>query len=113
MKQHPMFPHSKVLAITKRPADLCAIQALLYGAGFELVTATNMNVARSLIKPLHIKGVIVCKHSWTKWVRRSRMAPEFSDDVYECANPYFRAKSLHRMASSNARTRIISVRNCS
>jgi len=55
----------KVLAITKRTAELCGTQALLYRAGFELVTATNIATARSLIRALRIKAVIICRHSWT------------------------------------------------
>ena len=61
----------KVLAITKRTAELCGTQALLYGAGFELVAATNMAIARSVIKALRIKGVIVCLDSWSKEERDS------------------------------------------
>lgn len=55
----------KVLAITKRTAELCATQSLLYAAGLELVTATNMNAARSVLNSGMVKGVIVCKSSWS------------------------------------------------
>lgn len=60
-----MFTRPKVLAITKRPAELCGTQALLYGQGFDLVTATNMAVARTVISAMRVKGVIVCRHSWS------------------------------------------------
>jgi hypothetical protein len=63
--------HPRVLAITKRTAQLCGTQALLYGAGFELVTATSLAVARSLIGALRVKAVIVCLHSWTEEERES------------------------------------------
>jgi glutaredoxin len=64
----------KVLAITKRTADLCGTQALLYGAGFDLLTATSMLAARSVIKAIRVKGVIVCRHSWTDQERDSIVA---------------------------------------
>ncbi len=54
-----------VLAITKRPAQLCATQALLYGAGLTLVTATNLHAARSVIVAKSVTAVIVCKDSWS------------------------------------------------
>jgi hypothetical protein len=57
------FP--KVMAITKRTAELCATQALLYAAGFELVTATNLVSAHALVKAMNVRGVVVCLHSWT------------------------------------------------
>jgi hypothetical protein len=57
---------AKVLVITKRTAELCGTQSLLYAAGFELVTATSMSVARSVMKAIKLKGVIVCKGSWTE-----------------------------------------------
>jgi hypothetical protein len=65
----------KVLAITKRTADLCATQASLYAAGFELVTATNMISARALIRALPVRGLIVCFHSWTP-AERDALASE-------------------------------------
>jgi len=55
----------KVLAITKRTAELCATQSHLFMAGFELLTATNMLGARSMKKAVDVKAVIVCKHSWS------------------------------------------------
>jgi hypothetical protein len=61
----------KVLAITKRTAELCAGQSLLSMAGFDLVTATSLSAALSLMKTIDVKGVIVCKHSWTENERDS------------------------------------------
>ena len=55
----------KVVAITKRTADLCATQSVLYSKGFELITATNMNVALSIINAMSVKGVIICRGSWS------------------------------------------------
>jgi hypothetical protein len=68
-----MTPSSQVavLAITKRTAELCATQTLLYGAGYELVTATNMSIARVVMKAKRVGGVIVCRHSWSDEERES------------------------------------------
>ena len=60
-----------VLAITKRTAELCGTQPLLYEAGFALVTATSMDVARSVIKAIAVKAVIVCRGSWSEEERES------------------------------------------
>jgi hypothetical protein len=60
----PLPASNRVLAITKRTADLCATQGTLYAAGFELITATNMTTARALIRVIPICGLIVCYHSW-------------------------------------------------
>lgn len=57
--------YPKVLAVTKRMAELCGAQSLLYTAGFQLIAATNLDVATSVIKATPINGVIVCKHSWS------------------------------------------------
>lgn len=73
----PMTKQSKILAITKRTADLCATQSLLYAAGFQLVTATSMPVARGIINGLRIKGVIVCACSWSE-EERAQIATELS-----------------------------------
>ena len=54
-----------VLAITKRTAELCGTQSLLYAAGLDLVTATNMMAARSVINAIRVRGVIVCRGSWS------------------------------------------------
>lgn len=58
--------HRKVLAITKRTAELCGTQSILHSAGFEWVTAT-----RCVIKARAVKGVIVCLHSWSEEERES------------------------------------------
>jgi hypothetical protein len=60
-----MAAQPNVLAITKRTANLCITQSLLYAAGYTLVVATNIALARRLIKALPIRGVIICRHSWT------------------------------------------------
>jgi hypothetical protein len=68
----------KVLAITQRTADLCATQSLLYAAGYELITATNLQAARALIRSLPICGLIICYHSWTE-AEREHLAAELSN----------------------------------
>ncbi len=55
----------KVLAITKRSAELCGTESLLRASGIELVDANSMTAARSVIDTLGVKGVIVCMHSWS------------------------------------------------
>lgn len=55
-----------VLAITKRSAELCGTQALLGASGIELVDARSVTAARRMIDALAVKGVIVCKHSWSE-----------------------------------------------
>ncbi len=60
-----MSTSPNVLAITRRPAQLCATQALLYGAGFILVTATNLQAACSVIVAKQVTAVIVCMDSWS------------------------------------------------
>lgn len=62
---------SKVLAITKRTARLCGTQSLLYSVGLDLVTATSMDAALSVMKAIPTKGVIVCRHSWSEEERAS------------------------------------------
>lgn len=75
---------SKVLAITKRTASLCGTQSLLYSVGLDLVTATSMEAARSVIKAIPTKGVIVCKHSWSD-EERAALASELADQHPEVA----------------------------
>jgi hypothetical protein len=70
-RRAPELNCPKVLAITKRPAELCGTQPLLHGEGFELVTATSMAVARCVIKSIALKGVIVCWGSWSEQERES------------------------------------------
>lgn len=55
----------EVLAITRRPAELCANRPLLDAAGFQLVTAANVAAARELIQHAPPRGLIVCLHSWS------------------------------------------------
>jgi hypothetical protein len=64
----------KVLAVTKRTADLCATQAHLYRAGFELIASTNIALAKSMVGALNIKAVILCYHSWTDEERAAIVA---------------------------------------
>jgi hypothetical protein len=59
----------KVLAITKRAAQFCGTQSLLYASGIELVGASSMKSARRVIKDDAVKGVIVCMHSWSEQER--------------------------------------------
>lgn len=61
----------RVLAITKRTAELCSTQSLLYRDGFELVTATNMTTARCVMKSITVRGVFVCRDSWSEQERES------------------------------------------
>lgn len=58
----------KVLAMTKRDAELCGTQSLLCRAGFELVTATSMTLAQSASG---VKGAIVCRGSWSEQEREN------------------------------------------
>ncbi len=55
----------RVLAITTRHADICATQSLLNEAGIQALTATNMNAARAIIKSTRLRGIIICKDSWS------------------------------------------------
>jgi hypothetical protein len=59
----------KVLAITKRAAQFCGTQSLLYASGIELLGTTSMKSARRVIKDDAVKGVIVCLHSWSEQER--------------------------------------------
>jgi hypothetical protein len=72
-----MLSRPKVLAITKRTADLCATQGLLYAAGMDLIVATNVVTAKALIRSVPVRGVIICYHSWTEAERES-IATELS-----------------------------------
>jgi hypothetical protein len=74
----------KVLAITKRTAQLCGTQSLLHASGIELVGAPNMKSARRVIKDDAVKGVIVCLHSWSERERRD-MVSELETDHPEVA----------------------------
>ena len=63
--------YPKVLAITKRTAQLCGTQSQLHMAGFELVTATSMAIAEVVLKSVAVRGVIICKNSWSETERES------------------------------------------
>jgi DNA-binding NtrC family response regulator len=73
-----------VLAITKRSAQLCGMQALLHASGIELVAAASMKSARRVIKDDAVKGVIVCLHSWSER-ERNDMAAELEANHPEVA----------------------------
>lgn len=66
---------SKVLALTKRLSELCELQSMLYSAGLELVTATNLETALGVIRALGIHAVAVCRDSWPE-AERERMVSE-------------------------------------
>jgi DNA-binding NtrC family response regulator len=55
----------KVLAVTKRLGELCATKAMLNAAGFDVATATNIQVAQALGRSLRFEAAIVCRHSFT------------------------------------------------
>ena len=55
----------KVLVITERYAEMCATQSLLNAAGLELITAIDMDSARAVIQGTRLKGLIICKESWS------------------------------------------------
>ncbi len=63
--------YPKVLAITRRTAQLCGTQSQLHMAGFELVTATSMAIAEVVLKSIAVRGVIVCKNSWSEREREN------------------------------------------
>jgi hypothetical protein len=64
----------KVLAITKRTAQFCGTQSLLYASGIELLAAENMAAARSVMSTVSMKGVILCMHSWSDQEREGFQA---------------------------------------
>jgi hypothetical protein len=55
----------KVLAVTKRPAHLCAATAQLNGYGFEVSTVTNLDLAIGLARRIDYQAAVVCRHSLT------------------------------------------------
>ena len=67
-----------VLGITARPATLCATQSLLFAAGIELFTVADLPSARAAINALRVRGVIVCKHSWSM-SERSRILADLAE----------------------------------
>jgi hypothetical protein len=64
----------KVLAITKRSAQLCGTQSLLHASDIELLDAASMKTARQVIKDDAVKGVIVCLHSWSERERNEMVS---------------------------------------
>ena len=56
----------RVLAITKRRAQLCGAQSLLHASGLELHGTSSMKTARRAMQGDAVKGVIVCLHSWSE-----------------------------------------------
>lgn len=62
---------AKILAITKRLSELCGTQGMLYAAGMQLVTATNMVAARVTLNALNVQAVILCRESWSASERDS------------------------------------------
>ena len=77
-----MVNQRNMLAITKRAAQFCGTQALLYASGIELLAADNMRSARKVIKDKAVKGVIVCMHSWSEQERED-IATELSTNHSE------------------------------
>ena len=56
---------------------MCATQASLVAAGFEVATATNIAAARAAIRSLHVEAVVICRHSWTD-EERDRLAADLT-----------------------------------
>jgi hypothetical protein len=69
-----MRTQAKVLAVTRQLQELCGTQTILHSAGLQLVTATNMETARRVIKALGIQAVIVCRDSWSESERDKMVA---------------------------------------
>ena len=67
---HSMNQH-KVLAITKRTAELADTRSLLCGAGLGLMTATNLAAAQIVINAIRLESVIICFQSWTESERQN------------------------------------------
>lgn len=55
----------KVLVLTRRLAEACATKALLNGAGFEVLTATTLEMAKTLSRCLPLRAAVVCRHSFS------------------------------------------------
>jgi hypothetical protein len=62
------------VAITKRRAQFCATQSLLHASGIDLLDAPSMESARQVISEAAVKGVIVCRHSWSPSERDEMIA---------------------------------------
>ena len=55
----------RVLTVSQRPAELCAAKAMLNGAGFDVVTATNLPAAQVVLRAMRCDAAFVCRHSFT------------------------------------------------
>jgi len=88
----------KILAITRRPGELCASQALLGSTGAQLVAATSMAAARVILRSVKVQAVLLCHGSWPAAERDAMLAelratcPELTILVRcpgctECAKP--------------------------
>ncbi len=67
----------KVLAVTRRPANLCAAKAMLNSAGFDVVTATNLETALTVGRAVPFDAAFVCYHSFTP-AQREDIAAELN-----------------------------------
>ncbi len=65
----------KVLAVTRRPRNLCAAIGMLNGAGFAVVTATNLQSALVVARAVRFDAVFICYHSFTP-AQRDNVAAE-------------------------------------
>lgn len=61
----------QVLEISRRRAEFCANQPLLRGAGLQLLTTDNLEAACKLAESNVIRGLIVCKDSWSDAERQA------------------------------------------
>ncbi len=65
----------KVLAVTRRPANVCAAKAMLNSAGFDVVTATNLETALTVGRAVPFDAAFICYHSFTP-AQRDHIAGE-------------------------------------
>lgn len=61
----------KVLAVTRRPKNLCAASDMLNAAGFSVVAATNLETALTVARAVRFDAAFVCYHSFTPAQRES------------------------------------------
>ncbi len=59
-----LIPSPRVLTVTRRPAKLCAAKAKLNGAGFDVVTATNLQAALTVARSVRCDAAFLCRHSF-------------------------------------------------
>ncbi len=74
----------KVLAVTRRLKDLCAASGMLNGAGFGVVTATNLESALVVVRAVRFDAVFICYHSFTP-AQRDNIAAELKKAIPELA----------------------------